>query len=443
MPCFRAILMLSMIFIGSTFADAKSNFELATDKFHSGEFKQALALFLREVEAGNNKPQVIFNIGSVYLKFSLYENARGYFLQLLEDENWETLAEFYLGYIAVKTKDNKGAKYYFQRVSGQNQYPKLKQLALAKLADLAKLDKPGKNNNLEQENHATSTFLLSTQLGLDSNPIAISDAFQIPSSQLDDSFFEVMLFGRKKLRNFLSTDLDWQGYLLKRRYNQFSSLNTSTLNSGLYHQNKWQGWRVNKAINIYLNWLDGDVFYRQLDAPVELQKTYDATNIRFEFTPGFVHGQSRFDYLSGTSFKLAAEAGWDFDDLELTTSYSFETSNRKGLKTQENRFSYSPTSHILQAQLTWHYQPDLEITFGSRYSNSIYDGKDRLLDGDSQIKQARRKSDFLAFYLDIDYRWSNSLILNFNFQSENNNENFNLYEYQRTEIAIGASYHFQ
>jgi len=440
MPCFRAIFMLSTIFLGSTFANAQSNFELATDKFNSGEFKQALTLFLREVEAGNKKPQVIFNVGSVYLKLSQYENARAYFTQLLEEKNWQILAEFYLGYIAVKKKDIKSAKLYFQHVSEQNQYPKLKQVALAKLADIAKLDK---HNDLEIKHGVAPSIFLATRLGLDSNPIAISDAFQIPSSQLEDSFYEVMLFGRKKLKNILSTDLDWQGYLLNRKYNQFSSLNTSTLNSGIFHQNNWQGWRINKGINIYLNWLDGEGFYRQLDVPFELKKNYAATKIRLEFTPGFVRGQSRFDYMSGTSFKLVGEAGWDFGDLELTTSYSFDSSNRKGLKTQDNWFSYSPTSNILMAQLIWHYQPDLDLTLGSRYSNSVYDGKDRLLDGDSQIKQARRKSDFLAFYLDIDYRWSNRLMLNFNFQSENNNENFNLYEYQRTEIAIGASYQFK
>jgi len=433
MPCFRVIFLLLFAFFVTTIASAKSNFERASGMFQSGQFEASLELFLQETKNGNTSPQVIFNIASVYLKLKDYDNAKKYYLQLISIPNWRTTTEFYLGFIAEKNQDQSLAKYYFTRVSEQNQYPRLKKIAQARLI---------KSQPKSLKTVSPNTLLLSVRYGSDSNPIAISNAFQIPSSQLDDSFSEVMLFGRTTIVDLFEQDFMLQAYWLNRKYDQFNSLNTSTLNTGLFHQHRWLGWQFDKALNIYLSQLDGASFYRQVEGEIDLQKNFNSTNIRLAIISGYVDGQNQFNYLSGTTLKFKTEAKWQFNNIELLTGYIYDSNNRKGLETEENTFSYSPQSHSINAQLKWKYQHDVSFIVGASYTNTSYSGEDRLLDSDSGLKQAKRQSSLLVFYLNADYQLSSNLSLNFNFQSNDNSENFDLYSYRRNELSIGAVYHF-
>jgi hypothetical protein len=429
---FSTQLVAALVFLISQFVSAESNFERASKLYQSNHIEQSLALFLLEENSGNHSPQVKFNIASLYLKLRDYPQAEKYYLRLRKLSKWKTAAEFYLGLIAEKNHQPLLAKQYFTRVSQQNTHPKLRLIAHKKL--IKKQQPPSITSS-------KNALLLSLNYGLDSNPIAISESFQIPSSQLSDTFIETMVFARTYELPSLGESFYLQGYFSNRQHGEFDSLDTNVFNAGLFHLNQWYEWRFNKAVNIHLSQLDGQSFYQQVELRADFQKRFDETLITTRFIPGYFHGSSGFGYLTGNILTLQVDAEWTLGQARLIAGYTFETNNRKGIETEENSFSYSPHSHSLSSKLKWDYSQSLSFTFGVEYIVASYSNEDRLLDSDLEFKQAKRQSDLFTFQLQSEYKFSPELSINVNYQSDNNSENFDLYDYQRSEFSLGIDYH--
>jgi len=429
-------------FLFSSLLIAENRFEKASQLFHSGEYQAAHDLFVEVKNSGNNSPQLLFNLASVNLKLHNFKAARELFIQLSEHLDWKTSAHFYLGYIAEKGKDYPLAKQYYDSVSQQDSHPKLKTLARRRMFNLSEAGKIAKTST--QENTTlNSLYLTSLKYGIDSNPVAIAESFRIASEELDDTYTEIFLLGKIKPLLSISNNISLQGYILRRQYTQFDSLSTNTYNLGISHETSWLGWEFDKSAGLSINQLDNSSFYQQLETEFTLQKQFETTQIKLDFAPTYINGDSQFDYLTGSDMQLGISAEWLFNKLALIAKYGLTKSNREGINTEENVYSYSPLKQALGTKLKYAYSDELSISVDAQFIHSSYSGKDRLIDADDQLKIQKRKSDLINIYLSAKYQFDPGLYFDVNYGYERNNENFDLYSFKRHELSISVNYLFK
>ena len=433
MRSFKRQLCIVLLILFNQAAFAATHFDSGVSQFQQKNYQGALKYFLLEQKAGNDSAQLWFNLASVYVKLGKFNYAKDYYSRLLTKPDWDVIGRFYLAIVAEKTNDAYLAEKYFSEVALQQSHKKLQAAALRRLASKYKKVLPEESNDF---------MMLSIIYGIDSNPIAISDAFQIRSADLRDSFNDLMFFTRVYPVSLFDSKTYFQGYVTSRQHSEFGSLDTTTINTGMFHENDWDQWRLTKGLELSWNLLDGKTLYSQVQLVLDLGKQVNSVYVNLRFLPSYFSSPADFQYLNGTQQQVQLQSSWNFHQTKLSLAYWFETNDREGIETPDNRFSYSPTRHSLQTRLSWTVNSDLLLNIGASFTSSVYDGEDRLLDTDDEFKQAQRKADLLVFEISGEYKVTPQLTVTFEYEQTDNQENFELYTFDRNEMRLGIRYQF-
>jgi tetratricopeptide (TPR) repeat protein len=90
-------------------------FASANELYYNKCYDEAIKLYQKSIDKGNQEAVVYFNLGVCYIKLEKYEEAINYIRKAIELRNDVSSYYFNLGYCYVMLKDNKKGLIYFNR----------------------------------------------------------------------------------------------------------------------------------------------------------------------------------------------------------------------------------------------------------------------------------------------------------------------------------------
>ncbi|WP_299594528.1 tetratricopeptide repeat protein [uncultured Microbulbifer sp.] len=406
----------------------------ATGAFKRGDYPQALALFRQAEAAGNESDRLKFNLGVTLFKLGRYEEASEYFWQLVPAPQWRDLAEYNLGLVARRQGDQIQAAQYFRRVSARSASPKLQRLAALQLGAVASEPAPQPRPWLA---------MTSLNAGFDSNPYAVKNALLGEDAVGEDSFFELFAWGQYRLQGNERDGWRLHGYGFTRRYSDLDNLNLGSVSSALSRDMRWRGWALEAGAGAELVTLGGELVSRQLQFIGRAKRDFGATSVQLSYIPAYYAGGDDFTYLDGWRQRFSARAGREAFGADLSVYYLYDTNDRADLQqAAEDYYSYSPIRHAFGSDARWRFMSRWELRAGFEYRYSVYDGLNRVVDGEGNVAEYERASDRFRSWVSTRYRLTPRFSLDGKVTNIDNRENRDLYDYDKTEFSLGVSYVF-
>ncbi|WP_144392124.1 hypothetical protein [Pleionea sediminis] len=351
------------------------------------------------------------------------------FKQLKVHSAWHNVASYYLGLVYRAKKDTKKAIRVFRQ--------------------LAKNDSQFKDAAIKQL-QLLSTDVSSRQFyawanvtfGYESNPVALSDDFQISSSSLEDNYRELTVQGAYYLTRSNEQSTYFSGYYIDVDYDTFESLSSSSMGvAGNYLKGRKDNrWRIDFAIDSAS--IASRKVYLNSTVRASYQILYDKTLLKGSFNYTSISASTDFKFLGGERAIIGIETQPKSDSgLNWLFGYSFEWNDRQGLINEDTRRDYSPVRHQLSAKAKYQYE---QWTFSpflkTQWSN--YSTDDTVINTDGEWITKRRQSKKLTLGFDIEYEVLKDLEAYMKVIKIDNKENIELYEYTNDAFSLGIRYTF-
>lgn len=417
---------------------ADSYFAQGKSAFKAGQYQRAAEDFERARRAGMTGPAVSYNLGVAYYKLGRYQAAELAFRETARYRGMRDLAHYNLGLVSLKQGNRAQAESWWRQTFNETRDPKLKALAASRLESLS----PRRESVRQTGSRAPERWLglLSADIGHDDNVTLENNALAGASGK-SDNFIE--LFGY--LQGLLSGELR-NGVLLKAsvyrlEYNSQTAYNMTVLNAGLYKTLPLAHWRSETGVYFTDASLGGSDYLRSWNLSFDARRQLTAgPRLRLRARYHKFDAQSAvYDYLSGNSVDLRAQARWKWAGRRsLRAYYQLDLNNRNDLRVGNTFSSFSPTRHTLYLSyaqpltVNWRFEGMLEYRT-SRYAD------DYILAGGAHVQRTDDRTRFGAQFTRALAR-NTDLVLDY--KHTRNSSTLNQYSYSRNVFTAGIQYLF-
>lgn len=430
----RSVLLLSLLLLACAPAlqaasgSVEDPFETGLAAYRAGNFELALEHFHEARAAGDESPQLRYNIGLALLQLERLDAARREFLALREFPQWAELAEYRLAQVAERQQHEREAIDMYSGLVDKAGSPRLRRLAAYRAERLA----TGRDSA-----DGSWLRLLSVSRGRDSNVIALPDGLQQSSGRGEDDFTDMLAYLTSNAGS--ATGFRFEAFAFRRDYGRLDDFDSNSLGLGLAYTAGFENWNVEYRSRLSRSSVGGATLQRDLLAGVTASTRGEAG--QFSLGYEFTRHAAGADYpqLDGRSQLLFADWQVDNGDWRWRAGYGYERVDRADLVNAGNRYSYSPRRHSLEIETGWQPAQAWKLGVGLRYSDSSYDGENRLLDLDGQFRSEQRNGRQLRSSLELEYRLHDHWRLNLDLRHYDNDDNFRIYRYQREIISFGIS----
>lgn len=381
-------------------------FQRGVLQYRSGDYAAALYLFQLARAEGNRNPNLSFDIALTLYQLGRDEEARRAFENLYFEPGYESVAEYHLGLIALRTGDRDAAITSLRRTATGAEHAPLRQLAAAALTRMdGLLPRPSVD------------AYVSLGTGYDTNAGYQSDDLQEQSDSAD-SFYEAV----GVLDYPLAGNLFLLGSLYAREYADYGEYSQQTGHLALRAQTGGRDWQASLTGRAETSYFDGEPLHDAGMVIVEGRRRAGPGSViarasSARFVAGALHPE-----LSGWRHR----AGLDFVLARTTVGYQVEANDRSDLADDGDFASRSPTRHQFRIQVRQPVSGRLTLEWRARYRYSHYGEDDRF--GDVAV---RRKDSLGEAGLGARWRLSKALSVLTEARYTRNSSSLDHYEYKR------------
>jgi hypothetical protein len=424
--------MLSVVLMSLSlvvYASAEDEFRHGAAAFNKGDYAAAVEKFESAESQGMHSAALYYNLASSYFKLSDFDSSKKYFKRVRGYEGMQHLADYNLGLIALKQKDDKAARNKFTSVSKNSSDEKLVALSRKQIKKISS-PKAKKTKTVKQQKWSV---YLSGAGGYDDNvnfsPLGIglgrADSFsEIIASA--DYFFT----GNRKS--------GWKGevFLYDRNYRSEDRFDEYEYGLGLTkYLTQSEKWRSQFFLNASkINYAKED--YQRItkagaSAKYSLSR-YSGLYLRYAFED-IKSENIVFDYLEGWRQKMRAEyRQYNKKDIRRVY-YELELNNRNDLTIptgiRAGDYSYSPTRHVLRGKYTYVFSKKWYLTGDLAY---------RISDYPATANQDRKDDRFKAS-LYGEYRFSRNFKLRLKATRTDNRSTEDVFDYKRNVYSLSLN----
>nr|WP_255775640.1 tetratricopeptide repeat protein [Microbulbifer sediminum] len=434
---------------GATLASAQQDaFSQGTSAFKRGDYGVALERFETARARGNRSDNLSYNMGVTLFKLGRYGEAGDWFESLLDSPQWRDLALFQLGLVAEKRgdRDLAGQRYEMVVASRSEKLRRLASARLARLEGLAESSRPEPQTGTARSGGRRGSALLKLAAGHDDNVYALRDELLGGGSGGEDTYMDLFAWGQYRLAGTATDGWRLQGYAFQRGYSEYSSLDLSSVSTGVARDMRWGAWQLELGGAVEQVALDGEEVFQQLRLEARASQRIGDGELELAFVPAQFSGGDGYEYLDGTRQRFEAEWEQPLGRAQLEVGYQLDLNDREDLlvagATGENFYSYSPVRHTFGAEAQWPLAGNWLLSTGSEYRLSTYDGENRLVDTDGVVRVQQREADRLKAWLGSQWLVTPRLRLAGKLTYTNNDENFEVYDHDKTEASLGVTYTF-
>ncbi|HSH13459.1 MAG TPA: tetratricopeptide repeat protein, partial [Desulfurivibrionaceae bacterium] len=235
-------------------------FQSGISAFQAGDLDRARRLLEQARDSGMTSPALRYNLGVVYFRLGLYEQAETAFTALLDGPH-APLARYNLGLVMQQKGDPEGAYRWFSQAAGESSPEEIQALAQRQLANADHPPIPGKDL------HRTVGFV-SAVLGYDNN---IADTPSGAGTDQAGPFADWLASGRVYLDQPSGSAVRLDAVAYTRRHPGNAEFDSSYLGVGVAWQPSRASARLVTGVTLSRFWFGGDLLEQQL----RLDLTYD------------------------------------------------------------------------------------------------------------------------------------------------------------------------
>jgi tetratricopeptide (TPR) repeat protein len=437
-----AAMALSSLTQAARQSTAEADFESGVAAFRDGDIGKARVLLEQAFEAGLDSSSLRYNLGVVYFRLGLYDQAEAAFTGLLATPH-APLARYNLGLVLQKQGDAEGARAWFKRAADPSSPDQIQALAQQQLASTGS-DSSGDFSPDAKRTSETGAGairglgFLSAAAGYDDNITGTPDT---ETTGEGSGFGDLLASGRVYLNLSRDSVLRLDAVAFTRKYPGNGDLDNSYLSAGASWQEPLGAGRLRSGITLSGFWFGADL----LEQKVELATAYErpgcfwpgvlALDCELELFAAKIQGGSDFSAydgkLYGGSVSLERSTGrWNFD-----ISYRLDIDRRDDLDTGIEFFSLSPTRHELFFGAARGVTDRLSLGAKQTFRFSRYAEPHRLSEN-GQLRTDTRKDDQFRSLVFANYQLDGRWRLGMELGWVDNQSTLESYQYQRTEFLI-------
>jgi len=283
--------------------------------------------------------------------------------------------------------------------------------------------------------------LLSVGGGYDDNPLAFPELRQTGLTEEDEDFFvESLAYGQGYVRGNSGNGLRLHGFVYTKQYADLNIVDTSAFHGGLTYETSPGEWQVEYGAGGGHSRVDGSRLTNQVQGRLRVKRRGGRNEYSIQYRPVYHDADNAFFFLEGWQHKVDVRWRRHWDNARLTLRYRLEANDRDDRGTEDTFVSFSPLDNSILLETDWYPTPIWTFTAGAEYTNSDYDGKNRLTDVDGIFKVMERESEEIRAWAGIEYDLTPRWRLRAEYSYLNNDDNFRLYDYSRNEAKLTVEF---
>ncbi len=413
-----------------TLADAaQDSFSQGVKAASAGDYKGALANFLRARKQGMDKPVLDYNLGVAYYRLGRYAEARRIFTGLAKEPAFTHVAYFNLGLIANKTGDERSAVDWFLRTWQNTKDKKLKVLAARALKRL------GVDVEKSPLTKKWSGFAAVTA-GYDSNVKLANEDLVGVVGQSDNSL-DVMGVGNYWLRGGRKDGVRLSFSANVQKYQTQSNYDFSQFQLGVSRFGRLGGWKMRFTGSWNESYLGGSNYQRIFGGEARGRYGIGAgKSLRLRYRLNYITATDTvFEALEGWRHQLRAGMQFKRGKHRLRGYYQLDLNDRADRLSATDFTSYSPTRHALRAiaylrlGAGWKGRLDARYRYSAYNDPNIVAGVETVTRVDKQLRLGARLGYGFARYWEVEGQYT----------YYDNSSNIAVDSYRRSVVGLGVN----
>ncbi|WP_168215677.1 tetratricopeptide repeat protein [Marinobacter confluentis] len=413
----------------------RTAFESGVAAFQSGNLQQARRLLEQARDAGLASSALLYNLGVVYYRLGLYDQASAAFTPLLDSPH-APLARYNLGLVLQKQGDTEAANAWFSQAAGDSAPREIQLLAQRQLASGG--SSSATSTSASAAGATRTVVFLSAATGYDNN---IAGAPSDATSDQAGAFGDLLASGRAYLGRGEGRAIRLEAVALARQYPSESEFDNLYLSVGAGWQQPLGAARFVSDLRISRFWFGGDLLEQQVSLGASYnrpgcfwpeQLMVDCKLAAFVST---IQGGSDFSAYDGALYGGEISAGKSLDLWRFDGAWRLEFDRRDDLEVGEEFFSLSPVRQTLSVVAERQITDRLSLGAEPMFRSSRYADPHRVISGGQLISRTRDDEQFrtrvFAGYR-LDRRWQLGLDLVW----VDNRSTLGRYQYDRGELML-------
>lgn len=436
LPSYRHLLAALVLLGLATVAAAKRSDGHIDDylegvaAFRDSQFEAALQAFQRAEAVGHADPNLTFNLALTFYRLERYAEAEAQLEALRSEPDFEAVAEYQMGLIAVRQGRVDEGLAHFRHAADTAPNPAIRQRAEAAMARLIRSAPPERNRTLYA--------LISA--GFDSNPALINDNFEALRNNEESSYGDLLTQGRWPLRSSRRTETDAVVDFFLREYVGVDELGQSTLQARLTHLLKDEIWQTTLIVGGETIWQDRNWLQHAFNTEVQRSRRVGQSSLQLRGQLSVIDSSERFAQLNGWRLRSAARWRQPVDRYQVLGEYQFEWNDRSDLQLGRQFVSQSPLRHQLLAELRHGALDRVLWDWKLRYRFSHFQDPHRLLDSLGLLQTVTRQDHLWSLSAQARRRVNSRFNGVVGYRFDRNDSTLTVYEYNRHTLMFGMEW---
>ncbi len=412
--------------------------------FNNGDYETALEIF-EEIEAnGNATESTQYNIAVSLYRLGRYEDSRRRFVELQDEPQWRELVNYNLGLVMEAMGEEDRALSYYRSAADQSQHEKIRSLARLKIDSLNQDDTrqqtPVAGVQIQNDVAKDWAALVKLSGGVNSNATSLADDLIDETSNTEDTFAEILLYGHKYLIGNQRDGLRLYGLAFDRAYEEFRYLDSRIAGVGMVYEKPFAGFDTEMGVRYTQTRLVSETVANQLQLNLGISKRLSVGTFSLDyFASDFDAGKS-FQQIDGTQQRIEVDWSKRWNDVNFRLRYRHETNDREDLSRGAAFASYSPDRDSLRGEFRWQISNRVSSKLYYEITDSDYQQTNTLRDSDgtvrSQIRENEKQQAGVTFNYQINSHWR----LSADVRHTDADDNYKLYSYDQKVAAIGIEW---
>ncbi len=368
-----------------------------------------------------------YNLGSTYFRLERYNEARSSFLQIVDDADWGGAAHYNLGLVAERQGQLARARNHYQQAYDRATSDAIRQRSAAKL----ELDGTGTSASSRWNTY------LSAAGGYEDNAALTSDLSAPQAGGRGDEFF--LLWGATS--RYLHGDyrdgyrLVLSGYL--QQYNRLDDFDLGTLGLEFSRDRQQADWHTRMSGRMHTYWIGGNIYGNRFSLGARGSRDFTDRTLVLDGDLGYIDASRRYHYLSGWQTRGRVEMIQPMSAADLRLGYRLELNSRNDLSGGQEFFSYSPTRHLIFAELGRVSLGAAELTVGLDYEHSRYADRNVMQEQDSSFTSRKRRDNGWGALLRGDFGLGGGWHVFASYDYSQRDSNLAQYDYSSNRFLLG------